>query len=180
MTAPVEKKDLVITAPAGAFVSYGVGTLCAFGAKEIYVPVVHSIDLLKGQCAQASQRAVGDAGVFSMLLGHRDTSALVDQIEKVVQVSQKVGIRSAFWAGTVETAVNFLRSLKSKESRPLVLDMVEGGMRGSLIGIGTGVCSTNEGPKAVQILTGAGIGFSAGMIGAFFGHLSGYFVKKFI
>jgi hypothetical protein len=179
MAVSVEKKDLVV-AGAGTIGSYGVGVTCQFGVSKLYQPLVTCTHLFQDQCADASQGVIGGADIYTILLGHRQTSSFADQIEKVVHVSREAGVRSAFWAGTVETGVNFFRSWKSKESRPLVVDMIEGGMRGSVIGMVTGACGSNEGPKAVQIFTGAGIGCAAGMVGACFGNLSGYFAKRFL
>ncbi len=190
-----DKKDLGIVVVAGLG-SCGVGNLCAGGVGEMYRPLIDSIGQWGKEFRETGQVAIAMANGASaveptsamaqFVTGQAQTfaagsvqfSLFATQMEKIVQVSQKAGMYSAALVGCIETARSFAQSWQNKQSKPLVLDMMEGGVQGSLIGLGAGALIPNEGFKSVQMMTGAGVGFATGMIGAFVGNMAGRLVKR--
>lgn len=99
-------------------------------------------------------------------------SAVMTTAIQILKISERIGVSCAFWVGGMETGVNFFRSLKG--NRPVVVDILEGGIRGSLIGLGISMLHREPDYRGMQIATGIATGYVIGMIGAFVGSAAGH------
>lgn len=154
----------------GGVGAYGLAQFFGDGIASAYLPLM---DFVKrgGQSNSFEIKfsllgAVGD-------VSHKNLPLLANEAYKVLQVSQSIGVRTGFWVAASETALNFYRGWLGKGERPFAVDIVEGGLRGSLVGLAIGIISNNPESRGVQFATGAGVGFVVGIMSAFAGSIAG-------
>lgn len=99
-------------------------------------------------------------------------SAVMTTAIQILNISEQVGVSCAFWVGGIETGVNFFRSLHG--NRPVVVDILEGGIRGSLLGLFITLLHREPEYRGIQIATGVATGYVIGMMGAFLGSAGGH------
>ena len=189
-------EDLLIPGAIG-LTAYAVGDLCqaALGSEPVTAMLSQAGQELIG--TMAVTRAMAEAAAASsgsqnmsvqMIVGQSrilaDATqaslsphvAFLGQIGQVMQVAKASGLQSAFWAGSVETAVSFVLSLTRKEEKPFVVSLMEGALRGGTIGLIAGA-TTNRTP--VSLAAGAVIGMGSGIVGSAVGTVAGYVFRSF-
>lgn len=104
----------------------------------------------------------------------RECVVLLKDSEQTIQTMKWAAMRSAFWTGGVEAIFGIFSSLARKEPRPLVIDLLEGGLRGAVLGMGAGISSgTSAREVGAKAISGLIVGYTAGIAGAFIGALVG-------
>ncbi len=171
-------EGILLTAVSG--LSYGVGLLCSDRVHRMYEPITTVTGAYKNQ----NDFVVPFRQVIGSVLGSRIPSTVdhfylnMAHINKVMCISENIGMQSAFWVGFLGTAGNFLLSWKWRESRPLVVDIMEGAILGAAIGCIPVAFSKNLDSRGVQWITGIGVGFVTGMLGSCVASVSAYVAKK--
>jgi hypothetical protein len=162
-------------------VSYGIGLFCSDRVQRIYAPIILFTGAYKNQndFIVPFRRFVGTVLGTKIPMSVDHFYVNMAHIDKVIRISQRAGVRAAFWAGFLSAAGSFVLTRKWRESRPLVVDIAEGAILGSAIGCCSLYFSKDLGSRGVQWITAIGVGFVAGMIASSAGSISGYVTKRF-
>lgn len=169
----------VVVGGSGLLGSFAVGHLCAEGVRRMYEPIC----AITGQYKNKNDFAVPFRSVVKSVFGSKLPQTVehfyvnMALIDKVLHISERAGIRSAIVVGSIESAVAFFRSWNGSGDRPWVVDIMEGGLRGSAIGCASIFLGRNGENRGVQLITGTIIGFVTGMLASLAGSVSGYVAK---
>lgn len=167
----LDKIELLIGA-LGTAGTFAVAEAISKGARSVYTPLIHFAE----QYVTGTRFDMAFLGSVrkEMIITSEHVAEVASQAIKILQISQNIAISSAFWVGAIETGVNFFRSWKGQGNRPFVVDILEGGIRGSLVGFAISLQKRQSEYHGMQIATGIAIGYTIGMIGAFIGSVGGY------
>ncbi len=161
--------------------SCGVGYGCSEGVRRMFEPILK----VTNQYANTDDFVVPLRQGLSWVFGNKMPDTVqhfyvnMALINKVAHVSERAGLRSALFVGTVESVIAFFRSWQGNSERPWVVDIMEGGLRGSLIGcLASATLRQDKEYSGVQMVTGTVIGFVTGMLASFAGSVSGFVIKK--
>lgn len=167
----------------GLLGSCGVGYVCSNTVSLMYEPII----AFTGQYKNSDDFVVPFRNVLANVLGSKIPGSVehfyvnMALIDKVVHISERAGLKSALFVGTIESTIAFFRSWQSKEGRPWVVDIMEGGLRGSLVGCAASTAlSQDKDCRGAQLITGTVVGFVSGMLASFAGSVSGYVVKRLL
>ncbi len=194
MDIAIERRDLMAFS-AGACLSWPVGSLSAqifqrfFGSGLAYCGSLQKeLNCFhKVSTAMANAAGTADIGGSSEILALQARnvslssgwlSNCVNEVAQGLEVSGRSGVRSAFWAGGIETFWSFALAWKGKEPKDMVVCALNGGVRGALIGVGIGSFGGDQEAKALRILASSVAGFVSGMIGSGIGTLAGWGANK--
>lgn len=169
----------LIVGGAGLLGSCGIGKACAEGVRRMFEPVC----MITGAYKNTNDFAVPFRSVLRNVLGSKIPETVehfyvnMAQIDKVLRIAERAGIQSALLVGSIESATAFFRSWKGNGDRPWVVNIMEGGLRGSAIGCASIALNRNPDAKGMQVITATIIGFVTGMLGSLAGSVSGYTAK---
>ena len=171
----VDKIDCVVGG-VGVIGSYLLSLEASKCVESAYEPMMSAwgvaLQKLKGLVVQWNWRALSDTTIFS--IQDEEIPELMRRGLQILDTSKGVGIQTAFWVTMHESCLNFYRGWLGKGERPFAVDIVEGGLRGSALGLGIGFLSrTPHYSIGVQLSTGAIFGFAIGMLSAFNGSIAG-------
>ncbi len=165
----IESTDIAVGVVGGVG-TLGLSQLFSEGVASAYQPLMDFIQRIgENNSCEIKFSFVGAVGEVAL----KNLPVLAGEAYKVIQVSQSIGISTGFWVTAVESSLNFYRGWLGKGERPFAVDIVEGGLRGSAIGLTIGMLSRNSESRGVQFATGAGVGFVIGMMSAFVGSIAG-------
>jgi hypothetical protein len=157
------------------------GLACSDGVRRMYQPILK----VTNEYANTKDFVVPLRQGWVWVFGNKMPDTMehfylnMALINKVAHVSERAGLRSALFVGTIESVVAFFRSWQGSNERPWVVDIMEGGLRGSLMGcLASATLRQDKEYSGVQMVTGTVIGFVTGMLASFAGSVSGYIVKK--
>ncbi|HSX13508.1 MAG TPA: hypothetical protein VLE96_03715 [Chlamydiales bacterium] len=155
----------------GLATAYGIAEMFYKTAKSAYEPLIEAVSgYLEGKTVNFHTTYFS----HELKVWSQDVSFDLSQVVKILKISENIAIASAFYVSFIETSLNFFRAWKGQGNRPFVVDIMEGGIRGSIVGLAVSFFKSEEDYRGVQIATGLVIGYTVGMMGAFIGSLGGY------
>ena len=131
---------------------------------------------LSGQteaAAKQTSRVVGP-----MLQVTDGVQAGLSGVKTGLEIARNTGSQSATQVAGIEMGISFVESLGRKEGRPIVVNLLQGSLRGSIVGAGLAARGENTDSNAIRIATGAGVGFIAGGVAAVAGSTIGCMAKN--
>ncbi len=171
----IETKEL-LTSSAGLGIAGAVGLGCSKGVKWGYDSLISHI---RGVDPTIAKVAV-ESRILSGSFEYKIPESILSGVQKVLKISGLAAQKGAFGAGMIETFWNFQKTWQSKKSPSILRNTLEGGLRGSLLGLAAGGIFTQETGyyKLMQVVSGASAGCLVGMFGACVGTVAGLGFKK--
>jgi hypothetical protein len=187
----VDSKD-VIAASASFCLSWQVGSLCAKNVSQIFASALAylgsiqtevnglysvSTNMMLQGAGTTPEKGSAQALVLQMMIISIGSGRVADRVNRLVQGAEiwgRTGVRSAFWTGGIVTFTSFWLSWKGKEPKDMVVCVLNGGIRGSIVGLGIEALGGNQETKALRILGATVVGFVSGLIGSGIGTLAGW------
>jgi hypothetical protein len=163
-------REEIAVGTLGLFGAYGIGELFYKTAKSAYEPLIEAAN---GYIAGKTVNFQTTYFSHKMKVWSQDVSFDFSQVIRILSLSQQIAESSAFYVSAIETSLNFFRAWKGQGNRPFVVDIMEGGIRGSIIGLAVSFFKQDRDYRGVQLASGILVGYAVGMMGAFIGSVGG-------